>query len=89
MSCCPPNAWKFLAPDYNVAGNLQNVEGVDFYATGSSTVQAILLLPDIFGWNGGRTRTIADFFADEGFYVTVPRLMVPPQEGAIDGDGEF
>jgi dienelactone hydrolase len=87
-SCCPPNADKFLAPDYSFVGQTHAVEdGVEFYVTGTAGDKAVMLLPDIFGWNGGRTRNIADFLAEEGYYVVVPKLLVPPVDGGVDGDG--
>jgi dienelactone hydrolase len=46
-----------------------------------------VIIPDIFGWNGGRTRNIADYFALNGFFVMVPKLLAPPLEGGVDGDG--
>ncbi len=41
---------------------------------------------DIWGWNGGRTRAIADLLASDGAVVIVPKLL-DPFEGGNDGDG--
>lgn len=46
-----------------------------------------LRVVDIFGWNGGRTRAIADLIAANGYHVIVPKLMVPALRGGTDGDG--
>ena len=35
----------------------------------------------------GRTRNVADYFADLGYYVVVPKLLQPAMEGATDDDG--
>ena len=36
----------------------------------------------------GRIRSIADYFADSGYYAIVPKILQPAMEGAIDGDGD-
>mmetsp|Transcript_3187 Transcript_3187/g.4979 ORF Transcript_3187/g.4979 Transcript_3187/m.4979 type:complete len:303 (-) Transcript_3187:285-1193(-) len=89
MSCCPPNAEGFLAANYSTKGALQTLpSGLEFYLSGTGS-KAILIIPDVFGWNGGRTRNIADMLADAGYMVMIPKLMVPPLEGGTDGDGLF
>jgi dienelactone hydrolase len=62
-------------------------DGNEYYATGSPSAKAVMLIPDVFGWNGGRTRNVADFLAERGYYTVVPKLMVPPVDGGVDGDG--
>jgi len=91
MSCCPTNAEKYLAPDYNTTGSTETLaNGYEYYHTGStSSSKAVILIPDVFGWNGGRTRNVADYFAEAGYYVIVPKLLVPALEGGTDGDGLF
>ena len=88
--CCPPNAAKYLAPDYTFVGKIHTLpDGVEYYDSGNaaSTKKAVLLIPDIFGWNGGRTRNIADWLAEEGYYTVVPKLLIP-DVGGPDGDGK-
>jgi dienelactone hydrolase len=87
--CCPPNAHKYLAPDYKHVGNILTLEdGTEIYRTGDpSSKKAVLLIPDIYGWNGGRTRNIADFLAENGYYTVIPKLLIPPVDGGTDGDG--
>lgn len=92
MSCCPPNAEKYLAPDYSAVGSILTLDsGFEAYQTGdiTATKKAVILIPDIYGWNGGRTRNIADYLVDYGYYVVVPKLLTPPIDGGTDGDGEF
>jgi len=36
----------------------------------------------LFGWNTGRTRNLADFLGDSGFFVVVPKLLVPTSSGS-------
>jgi dienelactone hydrolase len=49
---------------------------------------AVLICPDIWGWNSGRTRRFADLLVnDVGIsYVVIPKLLSPPFEGGTDGD---
>jgi dienelactone hydrolase len=94
MSCCPPNSEPHLATDYNPKGKTGIYDGVEFYSVGSLTSKCgILIIPDVFGWNGSRTRNVADHFADldgvrgSGYYVVVPKILTPAFEGGHDGDG--
>lgn len=42
----------------------------------------------VWGWNGGRTRAIADTLAaEDGYKVVVPKFLQPELEGGTDGDG--
>jgi len=46
------------------------------------------MISDIFGWNSGRIRIIADMFSEKtNTLVVIPMLLVPPYEGGTDGDG--
>ena len=89
MSCCPPNAEKYLAPNYATTGSTLTLpNGHELYHSGSvDSKHAVLIIPDVYGWNGGRTRNIADWFAEAGYYAVVPKLMVPALQGGTDGDG--
>ena len=50
--------------------------------------KAIIMISDIFGWNSGRLRAIADMFSEKtNSLVVIPMLLVPPFEGGTDGDG--
>eukprot|EP00442_Polarella_glacialis_P012348 CAMPEP_0115164278 /NCGR_PEP_ID=MMETSP0227-20121206/72955_1 /TAXON_ID=89957 /ORGANISM="Polarella glacialis, Strain CCMP 1383" /LENGTH=272 /DNA_ID=CAMNT_0002576635 /DNA_START=32 /DNA_END=849 /DNA_ORIENTATION=- len=85
MACCPAGAAPYLAADHVDEGQVGEVEGVQYYSSGSGDC-GLLFLPDIWGWNGGRIRALADDFAKKGFSVWVPKLLVPFEEGT-DGDG--
>lgn len=90
MSCCPPNSEKFLLASYEFSGATNSTqEGVEYYVSGVPTEgkTAVLIISDVFGWNGGRTRSIADLFAEAGYWAVVPKLMVPALSGGTDGDG--
>lgn len=89
MSCCPPNSHKFLAHEYTEIGTCaQFANGTEYYHVGSAaSKKAILIIPDIWGWHGGRIRNIADQFAEAGYYAIVPKILLPALEGGTDGDG--
>lgn len=87
--CCPPNSEKYLAADYHTNGSITTLpDGTEVYQSGESADKnAILIIPDVFGWNGGRTRNFADQFAEAGYFAVVPKLLVPTFEDGTDGDG--
>ena len=90
MSCCPPDSTPYLAPDYEVKGrDTATPEGYVCYLSSPSSESSLglLLIPDIYGYHGGRTMSIADYFAASGMTVLVPKLLTPPLHGGIDGDG--
>ncbi|CAJ1401173.1 unnamed protein product [Effrenium voratum] len=84
--CCPAGAEPYLAPEHTDEGNVGEVDGVRYYAVGRSSL-GLLFLPDVWGWNGGRTRALADEFAQRGgLSVWVPKVLEPYQ-GGTDDDG--
>lgn len=85
MSCCPPDAAPYLAANHVDEGSVKEVEGVTYYNVGAGEI-GLLVMPDVFGWNGGRVRALSDQFAKRGFNVFIPKLL-PPLEGGTDGDG--
>lgn len=91
VSCCPPNAEKYLAASYATNGEQRSLpSGLEFYSSGSTSLgKAIILIPDVYGWNGGRIRNIADMLAEAGYYAVIPKLLVPAMEGGTDGDGSL
>ena len=90
--CCPVGSLPFQKPDYNVIGTVKVLAGssVEAYVPKDYVVgqPAVILIPDAFGWNSGRLRNVADYFAQSaGYYAVVPKIMQPAYEGAQDGDG--
>lgn len=88
MSCCPPGAAPYLAADHKDEGRtgVAKKDGleVSFYQVGSGEA-GLLICPDIWGWNGGRTRALADDFAKKGLSVWVPKVL-PAYQGGTDDD---
>ncbi len=61
--CCPADSLtSFFDGDYKSVGEKKSENGADFYATGRLKV-GLIICPDIYGWDGGRTRRIADMLA--------------------------
>jgi len=70
-------------------GNVIAIDGdVEVYQAQvkGSPSAAVIVCPDVWGWNGGRTRAIADSLSDAGYVVVVPKLLSPPKDGGTDGD---
>jgi len=85
MSCCPSDAAPYLAHEQDDKGKVGDADGVAYYQVGKGQ-SGILLIPDVWGWNGGRTRALADEFATKGLSVWVPKIL-EAYEGGTDGDG--
>lgn len=88
--CCPPYSEGYLAPTYATIGTIETlVEGYQLYISASEPANkhAIVILPSIYGWNGGRTRHVSDYFSEAGYFSVVPQLLVPGLQGGLDGDG--
>ena len=67
-SCCPENAWGQLNdPDYKAKGVVDKIPATDIeaYRVGKSE-KCIIWNYDVYGFNGGRSRQMADFVADHG-----------------------
>jgi len=89
MACCPPGSEPYLAAEYTTKGEKKSIEGCEFYCTGvpGEGKKGIILVPDIWGWNSGRTRNFADLMAEKGYFCAVPKILEPCLEGGTDGDG--
>ena len=88
MSCCPPGSLPYLKADYVADGASKIFEDVEFYEVGTAAgKKGLLLVPDVWGWNGGRVRAIADSLASELACVVIIPKVQPPLGGGTDGDG--
>jgi len=72
---------RFLDNNYKTCGKVQTLpDGLQFYEAGDpSCGKSVILIPDLFGWNSGRVRNLADFLGCSGYYTLVPRLLAPTQ----------
>jgi len=75
MSCCPPGSWPDLNNDgYACKGTedvLDEASAFKVYKTGSGP-KCVIWNYDIFGFDGGRTRQMADYVASQGYMVLIP-----------------
>jgi len=74
-SCCPPNSWPELKnPEYKAKGVVESLDEASkfqVYKVGQGD-KCVIWNYDIFGFDGGRTRQMADFVASQGFLVILP-----------------
>jgi len=74
-SCCPPGSHPAVAPpkDYKLKGEDVDLDGHTVYVSGKDgkRTAGIVLFPDIFGLDSGRTKQIVDEFAQEGFVAVL------------------
>ena len=63
---------------YQNKGSFETLSsGLELYRVGSDeSGKAIIIAPDIWGYNSGRTRAIADLFADQGQQSSISIIIV-------------
>lgn len=76
MSCCPKSGWPELKSDqeYKDRGQVDakvNGSDLDIYRVGSGE-KCVLWCYDIFGFNSGRSRQLADLLSEQGYLVIMP-----------------
>lgn len=85
--CCPSGAHGFLKSQGPTKGQVTDEYGVPCYTSGAGD-NVVLLLPDVWGWNGGRIRVVADELAEKlGAKSVIPKILQPAFEEGTDGDG--
>jgi len=78
QSCCPTNSWPALKVDYTPVGKVEVIDGNDLkaYVVGPHDAKkAVIVVVDIFGFDGGRTRAVCDQLAEEGYLVVLPDIF--------------
>jgi len=91
--CCPPNSFPALTlKDQVTSGTIVTHKTASFYSTGSLSDttgrRAVIFIPDIFGWNSGRTRKIADHIAGQLKILVVVLKSLSSYKGGDDGPPE-
>eukprot|EP01108_Squamamoeba_japonica_P000503 TRINITY_DN1168_c0_g3_i2.p2 TRINITY_DN1168_c0_g3~~TRINITY_DN1168_c0_g3_i2.p2 ORF type:complete len:284 (-),score=97.37 TRINITY_DN1168_c0_g3_i2:56-838(-) len=89
-SCCPDGSWPALATDTNLTGTEVKIGEMAAYESGDAATakRAMLCIPDIFGVDSGRTKAIADQYAQCGFFAIVPDVLLGDPMVADDTVGE-
>jgi len=83
INCCPPGSHGYLKQTGKPCGS--TVE-VNYYKVGKGT-KALIIFSDVWGWNSGRVRLLADEFARRlNCVAVVPKLQKKFREGT-DDDG--
>mmetsp|Transcript_7637 Transcript_7637/g.28767 ORF Transcript_7637/g.28767 Transcript_7637/m.28767 type:complete len:257 (-) Transcript_7637:118-888(-) len=89
-SCCPPDAWPGLKEDASreISGAIHTLDsGVVLYVVGAEdATNAIVIIHDVFGFSGGRVKSVCDSLAEEtGALVIMPDLY--GNEDTLDNYG--
>lgn len=77
---------KFLSPNYQPHGKITKVSNkVEYYQAGDpyGTDNAVIIISDIYGWDSGRVRNIADYFGANDYFSAIPNLS----SVAFNGEG--
>merc|ERR1712106_1136626 len=89
MSCCPAGSLLMLGEEgYQPKGKVVRVEDLDIYVVGNGE-KCVTWNYDIFGFNSGRTKELADLLAESGFLVVMPdyfrgTFQDPTKPGALE-----
>eukprot|EP00943_MAST-04B_sp_MAST-4B-sp1_P007688 g7688.t1 len=92
-TCCPPNSWPALIVDTERSELMGTVEtlstGLKIYYASPKTesTKAVIVLYDVYGFKGGRIKSVCDQFACDGFHVLMPDLY--GNEASIADFGGF
>ena len=69
-ACCPDDSWPALTDkpyeSRGVVETLDESSGFKVYKVGAPNSKCIIWNYDIYGFEGGRTRKMADFIASQG-----------------------
>mmetsp|Transcript_14719 Transcript_14719/g.24626 ORF Transcript_14719/g.24626 Transcript_14719/m.24626 type:complete len:371 (+) Transcript_14719:41-1153(+) len=72
-SCCPPNRCALLPPsDYKAKGKEGKLGKLNYYDVGTGEKGAVIVVPDVFGFQSGRHKGVCDELAGKGYYVIMP-----------------
>jgi len=85
-SCCPNGSLPALQIDTKLKGEVVEGKGCSYYKTGGAGKIVIIFYPDVWGWNSGRVRALADHFSEQLLCTTVVPKLQPPMGKGTDGD---
>jgi len=84
-SCCPSGSLPALQVDIKLKGEIVHGKGCSYYRTGKGGKIVLIFYPDVWGWNSGRVRALADHFSEQlGCTTVVPKLQPPMGKGTDD-----
>lgn len=72
ISCCSTDSWAQLeTTNYVAKGSVQWMGDMEIYVVGNGE-RCVIWNHDIYGFNSGRSRQLADLLAEAGFMVLMP-----------------
>ena len=71
-TCCPIGSEPESFTNYTPLGSEIKVENMKIYTNGPQTKNSIILIHDIYGYSGGRSKLIVDQLANLGYKVYMP-----------------
>ena len=86
MSCCPPEALPYLQSEGTPKGLKKRTNDCEFYescsSSSSASSKALIIIPDVWGWDSGRIRKLGDYFAETAGFLYAFRsyLILPIRE---------
>jgi len=86
-SCCPSGSLPALQVDIKLKGEIVHSRGCSYYRAGKSGKIVLIFYPDVWGWNSGRVRALADHFSEQLDCTTVVPKLQPPLGKGTDDDG--
>ena len=77
-SCCPPGSLPALQEDTarTLSGTVENK--LYYSAPPAASTKGIVVIYDVFGFSGGRIKSVCDQIALAGFHVAMPDGAMPP-----------
>ena len=84
------DADNYLSTSYIPLGETIIENNYEYYYIYNKTIKSeygIIIISDLWGWNSGKIRAIADYISRAGFQVIIPKLLVPCLEEGTHGDG--
>lgn len=71
-NCCPSRSLGQGTPGASSQGEIIELDSLPLYISGKPCDRAVIVVYDIYGFNGGRIREICDQIASEGYFVVMP-----------------
>jgi len=84
-SCCPSGSLPAMQADTKLKGKIVHGKGCSYYRAGKGEKIVLIFYPDVWGWNSGRVRALADYFSEQlGCTTIVPKLQPKMGKGTDD-----
>ena len=71
-SCCPIGSEPENFTNYTALGKEEKIQDMKIYTNGPKTKNGMIIIHDIYGYEGGRSKLICDQIANLGYKVYMP-----------------